>query len=118
MDQTIRTLEAQLQDMQSALLSSDAAMLHAGAEQLRHALQALAQARSEAGDPALWSEPLRQRCQAVARQLAGLREQLARVLALTERQAEVLLPPVQDATYGARGNPATGLGARIYRAPG
>lgn len=115
---TLSTIEAQLQDMQAALLSSDALALQTGAEQLRQAVQALGQACAQAGAPAQWPDDLRARVQATAARLAQLRTQLARVLALTERQAAVLLPPLPDATYGAHGTTVGSRGARIYRAPG
>ena len=109
-DNTLSLIEAQLQDMQAALLSSDPQTLEQTAAQLRQAAATLAQA-SGAGLPADAGE----RVQAIATQLNLVRNQLARVLALTERQAASLLPPVEGVTYG----PSSGArGARIYRAPG
>ncbi len=97
-------IEAQLQELQAALLSSDPMGFEHGAQALRQAAAALAAA--PASDP--------ERIQAIARQLAQLRDQLARVLALTQQQAAALLPPVDAVTYGG---PASNA-ARIYRAPG
>ncbi len=104
-------VEAQLQDLQAALLSSDPFTLEQGAAALRHAALALAQAQAH-GDAR--DAQAAERVRAIARELSQLRDQLARVLALTQQQAATLLPPVDAVTYG--GNAATG--ARIYRAPG
>ena len=110
LDNTLSLIEAQLQDMQAALLSSDPQALEQTATQLRQAAATLAQATA-AGLPAGAAE----RVQATATSLTLVRDQLARVLALTKRQAASLLPPVQGVTYG----PSNGAsGARIYRAPG
>lgn len=110
LDDTLSRIEAQLQDMQAALLSSDPQTLEQAATQMRQAVVDLAQAVGP-GVP----EDVTQRVLATATQLHLTRNQLARVLALTERQAASLLPPVQGVTYG----PSSGAqGARIYRAPG
>jgi len=111
LDDTLSLIEAQLQDMQAALLSSDPHTLEQTATQLREAVVTLAQAVSP-GVP----DDVTERVLATATQLNLVRNQLARVLALTERRAASLLPPVQGvATYG----PSSGAqGARIYRAPG
>lgn len=103
-------IEAQLQELQAALLSSDPITLEQGAQALREAAASLVQAQQgQALD-----EPAQARLRTIARQLAQLREQLARVLALSERQAASLLPPVDPVTYG----PSSATPARIYRAPG
>lgn len=115
LDDTLTSIEAQLQHMHAALLSDDPLVLERTAPQLREAAIALAQALAQSpwGDGA--PDSVAQRVQAIGRQLSLLRDQLARVLALTERQAASLLPPVEGVTYG----PASGtVGARIYRAPG
>ncbi|MBS0390299.1 MAG: hypothetical protein KGM60_05450 [Comamonadaceae bacterium] len=110
LDETLSTIEAQLQDMQAALLSSAPQSLEQTAAQLRQAASTLAQALGQTVP-----QGAAERVQAIAQQLSLLRNQLARVLALTERQAASLLPPVQGVTYG----PSAGTqGARIYRAPG
>ncbi len=109
-DNTLSLIEAQLQDMQAALLSSDPSALEQTAGQLRQAATTLAQALGP-GVPAGAAE----RVQAIATRLTLVRDQLARVQALTERQTASLLPPVQGVTYG----PSSGTqSARIYRAPG
>ncbi len=108
-DNILSLIEAQLQDMQAALLSSDPQTLEQTAVQLRQVAASLAQAAG-AGLPAAAAE----RIQSIATRLTLVRDQLARVLALTERQTASLLPPVQGVIYG----PSSGAqGARIYRAP-
>lgn len=86
-DNTLSLIEAQLQDMQAALLSSDPQALEQTAAQLRQVATSLAQAAG-AGLPAAAAE----RIQSIATRLTLVRDQLARVLALTERQAASLLP--------------------------
>lgn len=110
LDDTLSSIEAQLQDMQAALLSSDPQTLERTAAQLRQAATTLAQALGP-GAP----QGAAERVQAIARRLTLVRDQLARVLALTERQAASLLPPAQGVTYGPS---IASPGARIYRAPG
>ncbi|MBS0291674.1 MAG: hypothetical protein JSS01_04020 [Proteobacteria bacterium] len=111
LDDTLSAIETQLLDMQAALLSSDPQSLEQTAGELRQAATTLAQALASNLVPPGAGE----RVQAIAQQLGLLRNQLARVLALTERQAASLLPPMQGVTYG----PSTGAqGPRIYRAPG
>lgn len=113
LDDTLTSIEAQLQDMQAALLASNLQTFEDTAVQLRGAAMALAQALAPVAGAL---EPAAaQRVQAIGRQLTLVRDQLARVMALTERQAASLLPPVEGVTYG----PSSGaVGARIYRAPG
>ena len=55
-----------------------------------------------------------QRIQALGTRLALVRDQLARVAALADRQAATVLPPVEPSTYGS----PKGSAARIYRAAG
>ncbi|GAB2748039.1 hypothetical protein GCM10027019_28860 [Melaminivora jejuensis] len=102
-------IEAQLQQLQAALLSSDPLALEQGAQTLREAAAALVQLRGQGLDGAA-----QQRLQALALQLSQVRDQLARVLALTQQRAVALLPPAESFTYG----PASATPARIYRAPG
>lgn len=110
---TLSAIEAQLQDMQTALLSLDPQALQALAQQLRDAAGALAQLQQAA--PQGWTSEVRLRVQAIASALGLVRDQLARVLALTQQQAASLLPPLDGVTYGPQ--KTTGP-ARIYRAPG
>lgn len=110
LDDTLSAIEAQLQDVQAALLSSDPQALEQTATQLRQAAASLAQALGP-GAP----QGAADRVQAIARSLSLVRDQLARVLALTERQTASLLPPAQGVTYG---HSSGTQGARIYRAAG
>ncbi|WP_374606288.1 hypothetical protein [Diaphorobacter nitroreducens] len=113
LDATLSSIEAQLQDMQAALLASNPQNFEQAAVQLRGAAIALSQALAPLGGAL---EPATaQRVQAMGRQLTLVRDQLARVMALTERQTASLLPPVEGVTYGPSSGPR---GARIYRAPG
>ncbi|MHA7599132.1 hypothetical protein ACX12L_04265 [Alicycliphilus sp. T452] len=111
LDDTLSSIEAQLQDMQAALLSSDPHTLEQTAAQLRQAAATLAQALG----PSV-QQGAAERVQAIARRLTLVRDQLARVLALTEQQAASLLPPAQGVTYGPSMAPQGA--ARIYRALG
>lgn len=99
-------------------MATDPLTLENAAQRLREAAVLMAQALERAGRPATWPEGLPARVEAVATRLRLLREQLARVLALTERQAASLLPPVWDVTYGPTGSAPSAPGPRIYRAPG
>lgn len=102
-------IEAQLQQLQAALLSTDPLALEQGAQTLREAATVLLQLRGQGLDAAA-----QQHLQALALQLSQVRDQLARVLALTQQQAATLLPPADTFTYG----PSSATPARIYRAPG
>lgn len=100
----LSSIEAQLQELQAALLASNPLSFEQAAAALRQAAAALAAAPVR--DP--------ERIQALARQLTQVRDQLARVLALTQQQAATLLPPLDPVTYGS----APSNAPRIYRAPG
>ena len=108
LDDTLSHIDAQLQEMQAALLSLDPQLLEQAAIQLREAVLGLAQAMGP-GVP----EDMTERVLATATQLNLVRNQLARVQALTERQAASLLPPVQGVTYGPAGGAQR---ARLHRA--
>ena len=112
LDTALTTIEAQLQDIQTALLAADPLALEPLAQRLRNTMAALSQAFAHHPEPP--SPPIRQRAQALASQLNQVRDQLARLLALTQQQAASLLPPIDHVTYGSAATP----GARIYRAPG
>jgi hypothetical protein len=114
----LSAIEAQLQDVETALMATDPLTLEEAAQRLREAAFALSQALERSGGQGTWSEGTAARIQAIGTRLGLLREQLARVLALTERQAASLLPPVQGVTYGKAGSAPAAPGARIYRAPG
>ena len=115
-------IEARLQEMQTALLSSEPAEFEQAAKTLHATAVQLAQALQQAPDaPKDWPPEIHDRIRAIGQGLNLVRDQLARVLALTQQQAASLLPP-SDAgvTYGS-GRPGVANGAtlaRIYRAPG
>ncbi len=114
LEATLSTVEAQLQSVQDALLATDPLTLEKAAVQLRAAATELAQALGGSGVQP--DDGQARRIRAIGARLPLLRDQLARVLALTERQTAALLPPVPGVvTYGgSRGQTA----ARIYRGPG
>ncbi len=119
LEASLRSVEAQLHDTKAALLSADPLALETATAQLRATATALAQALERAPSRAEWPEGLERRIQSIASELTMQRDQLARLLALTERQAASLLPPVAGvATYGSNAAPRAGGAARIYRAPG
>lgn len=118
-DASLSAIEAQLQDIQAALLPADPLTLEPLTGQLRTAATALAHALDAAPARTAWPDGLAARIQAIASQLAAQRDQLARILALTERQAASLLPPVTGvSTYSDGAAPRTAAAPRIYRAPG
>ena len=118
LEASLSSIEAQLQDTQAALVATDPLSLEHAATRLREAAAAFAQALADAPARDAWPEAARQRVQAVAAGLGLLRDQLARVMVLTERQAASLLPPLEGVTYGKEGIAPTPVGARIYRSPG
>lgn len=109
----LQEFEAQLLGLQTALASSDPLAVEQQAQAVRRATTLLADWLAHTPASQLPPEAV-QRAQALGAQLAGTREQLARVLAITGQQASSLLPPVDHATYGPTGTSQ----ARIYRAPG
>jgi hypothetical protein len=118
-ENSLSDIEAQLQEVEAALMATDPLTLEQAARRLREAVIACSQLMEDAGASASWPESMARRMQALATRLGLLREQLARVQALTERQTAALLPPVQDVTYDMTGSPAPAANkARIYRAPG
>ncbi|GAA6121298.1 hypothetical protein [Acidovorax sp. FG27] len=122
LEATLSTVETQLQDVQDALMATDPLALEQAATQLRVAATTLSQALAGSGSGAQASpltEAQTQRIRAIGTRLPLLRDQLARLLALTERQAASLLPPAQGVmTYGSGPGQGAARGARIYRAPG
>ncbi len=105
--------EDTVQAAAQALLAADAQALERSSELLRSAAGALAQILGQPGALPL-SEDQSQRLRALSTRLVQVRDQLARVTALTNSQAASVLPPTEKATYGS----STGGGARIYRALG
>ncbi len=119
LEATLSTVEAQLQEVQDALLATDPQTLEKASMQLRSAAIALAQALGDGPQRQGGQAPdegQTRRIRAIGTRLPLLRDQLARVLALTERQAASLLPPAPGVvTYGAS---RAQTAARIYRGPG
>ena len=107
----LEALEAQVRELQEALVSARPADVERQAQAVRGATAALADWLARIPPP---PEATRQRILALGAQLNGTRDQLARVLSLTSQQAASLLPPDDLVTYG----PAGASKARIYRAPG
>ncbi len=101
-------------------MATDPLALEQAATQLRVAATTLSQALAGSGAQASpLTEAQTQRIRAIGTRLPLLRDQLARLLALTERQAASLLPPAQGVmTYGSGPGQGASRGARIYRAPG
>ncbi len=109
----LSALEAELLELQASLASSGPEALQQQALAVRASIGALAEWLAGTPPERLPPDAAR-RAQALAAVLAGTRDQLARVLALTQQQAASLLPPVDPVTYG----PAGASKARIYQAPG
>jgi len=119
LEASLSAVEAQLQDVKAALLATDPLTLEKATAQLRAAATSLSQALERSSARASWPEGVDRRVQAIGAELTMQRDQLARLLALTDRQAASLLPPVAGvATYGSNATTRPAAAARIYRAPG
>ena len=105
--------EEKVQAASDALLAVDPMKLEQCSGLLRDAAAALAQLVQRQGAQAIDAASV-QRIQALGTRLALVRDQLARVAALADRQAATVLPPVEPPTYGS----PKGSAARIYRAAG
>lgn len=105
--------EEKVQAASDALLAADPIKLEQCSGLLRDAAAALAQLVQRQGAQAIDAGSV-QRIQALGTRLALVRDQLARVAALADRQAATVLPPVEPSTYGS----PKGSAARIYRAAG
>ena len=105
--------EEKVQAASDALLVADPLKLEQCSGLLRDAAAALAQLVQRQGAQAIDAASV-QRIQALGTRLALVRDQLARVVALADRQAATVLPPVEPSTYGS----PKGSAARIYRAAG
>lgn len=119
LEDALSTVEHQLQDVRAALLAADALSLERCATLLRQAAMTFSQSIEPArpGRAAPLAPAQAQRVQAVSTELSMLREQLARLLVIAERQAATFLPPKDASTYGNGAAPTGGAGsrARIYR---
>jgi len=110
--------ETALQALQAALAGTDANALEARSAELRDAFMSLAVLRQQhtRSGQAL-DAALRERIEAVGRQIGPLREQIARASVLTGSKIATLLPTqASTATYEALSGRQAGTGpARIYR---
>jgi len=106
--------EAHIQQAADALLASDTAQLEHSSSLLREAAALLSRALSGPAARAALSAQELARVRSVNERLGVVREQLARVLALADRQLASVVPQEPAPTYGAGHRPT----ARIYRAAG
>lgn len=113
--------ETALQALSAALAGTDANVLEARSAELRDAFMSLAVLRQQhtRSGQAL-DAALRERIEAVGRQIGPLREQLARASVMTGSKVEMLLPAQSTpSTYDAlSGRQARTGPARIYRSAG
>lgn len=117
LESALTAVEKQLEGVSAALLAADPQALETGSTQLRDAAAKLSQVMEQISRQGALPADLQKRLQAVGAMLAVQRESLARLAAITERQAAGLLPPADAAaTYGsAMGGRNAGSVARIYR---
>ena len=114
LEQSLRTVELQLQALSAALLAADPQALQHCSERMRQVSVDFINAL-EGLQVAAVTEGLQERIQQIHTTLSLQRDSLARLAALADRQAAVLLPPAQPThTYG----PSTAGAARIYSAAG
>lgn len=109
--------ETALQALSAALAGTDANALEARSTELRDAFMSLAVLRQQhtRGGQAL-DAALRERIDAIGRQIGPLREQLARASALTGSKVATLLPAQSNSTYESLSGRTARTGpARIYR---
>jgi hypothetical protein len=119
LEDALTAVEHQLESVSKALLVADPQALESGSTQLRDAAAQLSQAIVQISRQGVVPADLQKRLQALGALLGVQRESLARLAALTERQAAGLLPPDATATYGsAMGGRNSGSVARIYRSAG
>lgn len=117
LDQALGAIEKQLEEVSAAMLAVDPLALEKCSAQLRQAVADFSRVvESVRGQP--FPEALAPRIQRVSEQLAMQRENLARVMALVDRQAASVLPPTDASTYGKAGAGPGGAAARIYRSAG
>lgn len=117
LEDALSAVEKHLDSVSAALLSADPQALESGSTQLRNAAAQLSQVMVQIQRQGALPVALQKRLEAVDAMLAVQRESLARLAAITDRQAAGLLPPADAAaTYGsAMGGRNAGSAARIYR---
>ena len=114
LDQALQTVELQLQALSAALLAADPQALQQCSERMRQVSVDFINAL-EGLQVAAVTHGLEERIRQIHTTLSLQRDSLARLAALADRQAAVLLPPAQAThTYG----PTTAGAARIYSAAG
>lgn len=120
LEHALHAVELQLQELSAALLAADPLALQACSERMRQVSVDFI-AALEGLQVATVTQGLEQRIQQIHSTLSVQRDSLARLAALAERQAAVLLPPAHPTpTYGvALGVQTSSAGAaRIYSAAG
>lgn len=119
LEQSLHAVEQLVEKVSAALLAAEPAALEKHSTDLRNAAAQLSHALDQQSGRRLpISAPLKKRIAAVSAMLVVHRESLARLSAITDRQAAVLLPPSDVVpTYGdGRGvRPQSAGLARIYR---
>lgn len=117
----LSTVEQHVAKASDALLSGDAQALDAASTALRDLAQHLSPHLPALHDALVADAPLRQRWAALSARLSAVRDGLARVSVLADRQVAALVPASQgQPTYGPSplGARAAGGAARLYRAAG
>ncbi len=120
LEHALRAVEVQLQELSAALLAADPVALQACSERMRQVSINFI-AALEGLQVSAVTQGLEQRIHRIHTTLSVQRDSLARLSALADRQAAVLLPPANPTpTYGqALGVHASTTGAaRIYSAAG
>lgn len=117
LEDALSAVEKHLDSVSAALLAADPQALELGSTQLRNASAQLSQLMAQVQRQGALSAALQKRLQEVGAMLVVQRESLARLAAITDRQAAGLLPPADPAaTYGsAMGGRNAGSVARLYR---
>ena len=120
LEHALVAVEAQLQELSAALLAPDPFALQTCSEQMRQvAIDFVAALGGLQGQ--VLSEPLQRRIQQIHATLSIHRDSLARLAAVADRLAEVLLPPADSAPTYAPGlgfSAGVPVAARIYSAAG
>lgn len=118
-DLALQAVEKQLEEVSSAILAGDPLALEKSSTQLRQVVADFSRlVDGKRGQPV--SAERAQRIQQAGERLAVLRDNLARLTALVDRQVASVLPPADNAqtTYGKTGGRPGSAAARIYRSAG
>jgi len=118
LDQALEAVEKQLEDVSAAMLAGDPSALEQCSAQLRLAVAGFSQLMDGVRGRPLPAD-VAARIQRANERLAMQRDNLARVVALVDRQVASVLPPADNtATYGKTGAGPGSVAARIYRSAG